>query len=510
MMNFQYFLSEAKKTSKPKTDEESFQPGDTAGKVWEILKGKAHNNGKFADDFRVEGKKPEDIHNIMAEKMFGKQFANHPIYNNMRNSANESAEMTERFLSGSHNHDRNKGFRRVAWTSQDSDPSSYMGREVGKSVADNMADLSHGASHALSEKVTAVGSPVNYANPGAKSFEKFAELKPGTLSAHNSAYQQVLDKHTKHMTKDFIQQNGENKERYIKRITRSKNPETELTPKEQKARKEILAAYGTRNNAYANSMRAGLNQMIADDKKDGGTRLRDSIMDLVTPSRETPTTVTHTELNPDGTAHRHKVYDVHDHINQYLDHFGDFRVVSDADNATVTIHGTHKTEKDRDGNPLSLPVARLAIYGEKHLGTPRGSTVLPSENHPSIKYKGELDTAGINGDSFDQHAKGVKKERQPSEAEQQSAIAAQTPEHRKNTQGVVNWLTSNAPGVGGRNIRSFSGQSRPASSGGFAAMPRPGIKRPPPSQRLSTTGWPEHMHQGHKDNSIGGHQDSGI
>lgn len=35
------------------------------------------------------------------------------------------------------------------------------------------------------------------------------------------------------------------------------------------------------------------------------------------------------------------------------------------------------------------------------------------------------------------------------------------------------------------------------------SMPRPGIR----GQRVSRNGWPEHMHQAHKDNTIGGHTD---
>ena len=49
----------------------------------------------------------------------------------------------------------------------------------------------------------------------------------------------------------------------------------------------------------------------------------------------------------------------------------------------------------------------MAVYGDKHLASPRGSTVLRSENHKSIRYNNELDTAGIHGDTLEQHAKGM-------------------------------------------------------------------------------------------------------
>lgn len=41
----------------------------------------------------------------------------------------------------------------------------------------------------------------------------------------------------------------------------------------------------------------------------------------------------------------------------------------------------------------------------------------------------------------------------------------------------------------------------------FKSMSKPGIKRPPPSQRVAPNGYPEHMHQAHIDNTIGGHTD---
>lgn len=477
MINFkEYLILEAstKKPAKPKSNKtkkpavEKFSPGDSAGKIWEILKGKHYNNGNFADDFRVEGKKPEDIHNIMAEKLFGPKYKDHPIYNNMRKSAEESAEMTQRYLSARYGHDRNKGFGRVAWTSQASDPESYLGSKIQKSVADSMMDLSHGKSHAISEKVTAAKSPINYANPGAKSFESFAGLNPGELTQYNQAHQDVVDQ-VQASRKD---KTGENKERYIKRITRAKDPKTELTPAERRHRDLIINSYNERNRNYGRGMRQGISAMADMDKKDGGSRVRDAIFKLVTPSSETPTTVSHTELNPDGTVHRHRVYDVHDHINQYLDHFDNFHITqSDKDPASLTIHGRHKQTGE------IMPILTTAIFGEKHLGSPRGSTVLRSENHSSVKYNGELDSHGVHGDTLEQHAKGMTPQREPTQQQQAAAVAAQTPEHKENTQGVMDWLS-------GRERKHFSDfrsqpqQRRVAQTGSpFQSMARPGVSR---------------------------------
>ena len=50
----------------------------------------------------------------------------------------------------------------------------------------------------------------------------------------------------------------------------------------------------------------------------------------------------------------------------------------------------------------------------------------------------------------------------------------------------------------------------PQTDSPFASMPSPGVKRPPVSRKLSPEGIPEHMPQAHRENSIGGYQDSGI
>jgi hypothetical protein len=42
----------------------------------------------------------------------------------------------------------------------------------------------------------------------------------------------------------------------------------------------------------------------------------------------------------------------------------------------------------------------------------------------------------------------------------------------------------------------------------FQTIQRPGVKRPPPSQRVAPNGYPEHMHQAHKDSMYMGHIDT--
>jgi hypothetical protein len=387
MLSFFQYLIEKKKTA---SDEESFKAGDTAGKIFEILKGRFHNGGReFPDSYRVEGKRPEEIHNALAEKQFGSRFEKHPIYKNMSQASDTSAELTERFLAGKHHHDREKGFNRVAWTSQESDPEKFLGFKPEKTVADNMVELHHGAPHGLSEKVTQVGSSVNYSNPGVNTFENSSGMK---LTQHNDDHKEVIKKISGQIPTD------ENTERYVKRITREKNPEN-LTPVERRHRAQVLDSYSRRNKNYGTDMRNAYETMSAADKKDGGSRLRDAVRSLVVPSSEHPTTVTHTELNDDGSHNRTRVYDLHEHIDQYLDNFHQFHIQrNEKEPATVTIHAVHKK------TGATMPVARIAIYGEKHVPSPRGSVVLPSENHQSVHYHGELDTAGEHGDTFEKHS----------------------------------------------------------------------------------------------------------
>lgn len=385
MLSFTTYLTEAAK--KAKTAAAKIKFGDSTGKMFEILKGRFHNGGQeFPDSYRVEGKTPEEIYRKTAQTSFGDDYQKNPIHNNMENAANVSAEMTERWAAGKHHHDRKKGFNRFAWTSQPADPEQFLGSKPKKAVGDNMAELSHGGNHAFSEKVTDIGSKVNYANPGVRTFEESTGTK---LSQHNQKHADVLAKHGI---------SGAEGKATLKKWM-GEDPQHTPTPDEQKKAAEIEQSYTERNRNYGRDMRGAYNKMSAEDKKDGGSRLRNAIFNLVTPSTETPTTVTHTELNPDGSHHRTRVFDLHDHINQYLNHFNDLHIKpSDEDPASVTIHGVHK----KTGKTMA--VARMAIYGRKHQISPRGSVVLPSENHKDVKYHGELDTAGEHGTDMAEHA----------------------------------------------------------------------------------------------------------
>jgi len=386
MFKFAEYLIEAAKKVKKQGD---FKPGDAAGKLFELLKGREHNGGKFPDSYRVEGKTPENIHDKTAKILFGDQYKDHPVYKNMVDAAKTSSEMTERWVAGRHQHDRTKGFNRFVWTSQPSDPEKFLGSKPEKPVGDNMAELSHGGNHAFSEKVTDIGSHINYANPGVQNFERMTGRK---LSQHNEPYAKVLTKHGIRGAAgtDFLK----------KIIPGRRQTDYVNTPKEQKIADEINAAYNERNKSYGRDMRDAFSDMAEKDKKDGGTRLRDAIFNAVTPSRETPTTVTHTELNSDGTHHRTRVYDLHEHINQYLDQFHGLHIQpNEKDPASVTIHGIHKKTGE------VMPISRMAVYSsDKSQISPRGSMTLPSENHKNVQYLNELDTSGKHGNSMDQYS----------------------------------------------------------------------------------------------------------
>jgi hypothetical protein len=59
MFNFKNFLIEAKN----KKEEGDFKTGDSAGKLFELLKAREQSGGTFPESHRVEGKTPADIHN---------------------------------------------------------------------------------------------------------------------------------------------------------------------------------------------------------------------------------------------------------------------------------------------------------------------------------------------------------------------------------------------------------------------------------------------------------------
>lgn len=372
MLNFFDFLLEAKKEGKAIT-------GDSAGKLFELLKGKVQNRGKFPEDHRVEGKKPKDIHDITASKLLGDDFQNHPVYKNLMNAAEIAANLNDSHNEINHGHDTAKGYNRVAWTSQPSDHEKETKVADENSVADSIVTLKNGKQIAHSDKLTGKNKPINYKNPGSQTIVDITGAKKA----------EEQEEHAK-LLKQYNLKSGEAGHSEFKRLRDSSNPE------ERKIADEVVKSSQRVNQGFARSVHSGLQQQ---QKKGGDAALKNSIMSFVSPPTHLKTTVTHTEIDDrTGEHHRTRIYDLHDHINQYLNHFEGLHVDDNhpEGQSSVGIYGRfkHPTDPNHPDNGKRMKLFNLSVYagGKPTSLSPRGAVTLSSENHPNISYQNELDT----------------------------------------------------------------------------------------------------------------------
>jgi hypothetical protein len=381
MFSFKEYLLEAKAKKEKKTS--GFKPGDSAGKLFELLKAKEQNGGEFPESYRAEGKRPKEIHDITAKKMFGDKFEEHPEYKNLANSVKIAERHNTDYNRLVHGHDPKKGYQRVAWTSQPADHESETGTDDPNSVADSIPTLHHGQKISQSDKLTAVGSSVNYKNPG---IETLGKISGADFSGLGETHKKLLKQHGISTSDKGYETwaNWKGKRDYI--------PSGE----ERQKAEEIEQSSKLVNQDAAKKMHAGFINQVEADRKDGGNKVRDSLMNAIAPPTHLKTVVTHTELNEDGTHKKTKVYDLHDHINQYLNHFRDFHVDPEHRSglSSVTVHGhyRHPTDPNHPMNGKKMPVASIAVYsgGRPNSIKPRGAITLPSENNKEIKYQNQV------------------------------------------------------------------------------------------------------------------------
>lgn len=374
MLGFLNFLIEAKKNKEGKAI-----TGDAAGKLFELLKGKFQNRGNFPEDHRVEGKKPKDIHDITANNLFGNDFNNHPIYKNLSQAAEIAAELNNLHNETYHGHDKKRGYNRVAWTSQPADHEKETKVVDDNSVADSIVTLGNGKQLSHSDKLTGVGKPINYKNPGSQTIVNLTGAKK---AEEQKDHADLLNR--------YNLKSGEKGHAEFKRLRDSDNPE------ERKIAEKIVKSSQKVNQGFARSVHAGLQQK---QNTGGDEALRNVITSFVAPKTHLKTTVTHTEIDDRTGEHRRtRVYDLHDHINQYLNHFENLHVddTHPEGQSSVSIYGhfKHPTIKNHPDNGKKMRLLNLSVYagGKPTSLAPRGAVNLPSENHPSISYQNELDT----------------------------------------------------------------------------------------------------------------------
>ena len=372
MISFSEFLLEAKKKK------ERSKLGDSAGKLFELLKASHQNNGEFPEDYRAEGKKPADIYHKTGKKLLGDDYNSHSFMDNLRNAADIASRVNDEY-NRTHGHVPEKGYKRIAWTSQPSDHKSETGVEDPNSVADSIVTLHNGKKIGHSDKLTGINQPVNFKNPGMQTLMGLVNSQPATeeMQAHSD------------LVKSFGLSSSDKGHDEFKRLRDSSNPE------EREIANQIVSSSSRVNSKFTSNIRRSFQEIF---EKEGDEGIKKRIKDLVAGPTHLPTVVTHTEVNDQtGEHHRTRVYDLHTHTQEYLDHFTDISPDPLREGQTsVTLRGTyrHPTATDHPQNGKRMAVMRVSIYsgGRPTTITPRGSVSLPSLDNEHIVHSDIIDT----------------------------------------------------------------------------------------------------------------------
>lgn len=358
MLGFLDFLIEAK--VKPISTK---NPSDSYGKIHEILVGKHLNNGSFPEDYRVEGKRPVDIHNAHAVARFGKKFESHDKYKKMDKAAAEVADKIKTHLSGKHSIKPS----RTAWTSQKSDHQSETGVVDPLNKADLIVTGSHKGDHktgkkaAISLKYGELKS-TNYSNPGLKTL---GGLSGKDLTVHQESHRTLLKKLGNPSHEEYK--------------VHKKKAEIEASSKKMTQNVAADFAAGVKNKYKTdNDLKAYVKRSVgASGHTEGG--------DEISGKTHLPHVIAKTKVKSDG-SHEHTVIGATDHVHNYLSHFKDLHVSHKPGQSSVAVFGTHK------GTGKKMEVHRVSVYmgGQHETANPRGATTIGSESHKSVDTSKEI------------------------------------------------------------------------------------------------------------------------
>jgi len=373
MLNFlQYLLSEAK--IKPISTN---NPADSAGKIHEILVGKHLNNGSHPEDYRVEGKKPEDILHAHAKSLFGQKYAKHPEFKKMDRAAKESADEIRKHLKKHHGINT---IGRVAWTSQAKDHHSETGVHDPLSKADLIVSGTHpSGDHTKAKKVSISlkykhkrenksESKTGYSNPGMKTLSAHSGNTEG-IENENSV-KAAINSHSNLLKKHGIKANTEEGHEAIKK-------------KSAAVQKEIKDSSKAISRAVADQYHAGLVKTYKGDdeikkyiKKSVGANGHISGGNEQEGKTHLPTVLAATTT---GARNHHKIADAETHVNNYLSHFHNLEFERRG-NGDVYVTGTHKGT----GEKHSIHRVNIRDKGKAERTSVSANVELSAEGNKSV------------------------------------------------------------------------------------------------------------------------------
>lgn len=485
MLNFSNYLVE----EKAKKEDFGNLDNNSKGVLHELLVGYHLRGGRHMDKHPdANGLSPEQAHDELSKRLTPAQYKN----------------FSERARKAADDILKQKGMSRedvgnVQWTSKAGDIKRAIGIDSSQAEDDSDIMLTHknGQHHGITLKVSDDAKPITLSNVGAESTyggdKIFGKHKKDLLSAYPD------------LDPEAMKNNKKVRQAAINRVIRKAAEKGKtITPDQAKVGADDLRKAWLESNTKAR----------ADIKTRTGAMLRNTVSNM------------HSELDklsPDQLAH---------HLRHIVLHA--YKTPKEAQGHTHMRHFTGggmdpKMESKRPGEDYEHFLSKPENIKVTHSGTSIYYHYHDPETGKTIPFAMQTAKASSQSDPFSnlvmvgkdvyrkQDEADHKRIRQNYETERAATGGSPghlTPEREINSKDIV----SNSSILDKRKLSEVRPsvpmqQRRVAQTDSpFASMARPGIKskRPPPSHRLAPNGYPEHMHQAHKDNSIGGHQDSGI
>ena len=348
--------------------EETGKESDAKGKLRELNLGKYLNGGKHMDSYRAQGKEPQEIAHVHNTAAFGDKYTLSPRFLEHENNSKIHARHILKHLQ---DHGYGKVTRSV-WTSQPTDHKSETGVDDTNNSADNILTLNkqHLRNRKRFDKIALSiktgHNKVNYSNPG---LAALAVRSGVNLSQHTKQHADLV-------SKLLPAGAGSPHDRYKALRDSPKKTDQALAAQIKQSSVDL-------NRRVSNSFRQGLSLKKSDE-------LKQTIKDEIAPATHLKHLVSR-EITDEKTGRHvaHKIYDLHGHIDDYLNHFQDLHI-KPSDATSVAVHGTfqHPTDAKNPLNGKVMPIATWAISagGKPTNASPRGAVNLTSEDTKKINW----------------------------------------------------------------------------------------------------------------------------
>lgn len=348
--------------------EETGKESDAKGKLRELNLGKYLNGGKHMDSYRAQGKEPMEVAHAHNTTAFGDKYTLSPRYSEHETNSKMHAGHIIKHLQ---DHGYGK-VKRAVWTSQPADHKSETGVDDTNNSADNILTMNkqHTRNRKKFDKIALSiktgHNKVNYSNPG---LAALAVRSGVNLTQHTKQHADLV-------SKLLPAGAGSPHDRYKALRDSPKKTDQALAAQIKQSSVDL-------NRRVSNSFRQGLAVKKSDE-------LKQTIRDEIAPATHLKHLVSR-EITDEKTGRHvaHKIYDLHGHVDDYLNHFQDLHV-KPSDATSVTIHGTfqHPTDAKHALNGKVVPIATWAISagGKPTNASPRGAVNLTSEDTKKINW----------------------------------------------------------------------------------------------------------------------------